>query len=137
MPPLYGFLGGSYSGKSTMYLSDRSVNLYPDLSPAPSPKQVVAMYGTPGTLLVNEVGVGPIRGSHTFNSVLFIVSYDKLYSMTTTGVVSAVLGTLDTNSGPVEMVSNGLTTGGVGGNQLAIVDGEHVYIYNVGTGVFT
>lgn len=94
------------------------------------------MIGTPGTALWATVGSGVVRGEHVFNSVMFVVSGNKLYSVTTAGVATEI-GTLQTSTGPVSMQNNGLASAGIGGNQLIIVDGTAGYLYNVVTAAFS
>jgi hypothetical protein len=137
MPILNGFLGPTYPNRSINFQSDRTINFFPELSPSPDAKTVIALIGCPGTELSLEVGNGPIRGTHVAAGCMFVVSGDSLYSVNTSSVVSASLGTLVTSSGRVQMKFNGLTSAGAGGNQLAIVDGVNLYIYNVFTEAFT
>ena len=132
-----GFLGPTYPNRSTNFQSDRTINLYPELSPDPNAKTVLALIGTPGLQLLNTVGVGAIRGIRPLGGVMYVVSGSGLYSITTAGAVSALLGTLASNSGAVTIKDNGLEISGVGGNQLVICDKINLYIYNVVTGVFT
>ena len=49
----------------------------------------------------------------------------------------AAVGTLKTNSGRVAFKDNGILAAGVGGNQLALVDGVAGYIYNIATSTFS
>lgn len=136
------FVGPTYNGRSSNIDASRSVNFYPETNPAGA-KSVIALVNTPGTLLWAQVGESPVRGMHVFNDphtgapLLYVVAGGKLYFVDARGVVSQVPGTLATSAGRVAMADNGLAAGGVGGNQLMIVDGANGYIYNVSTGVFT
>jgi hypothetical protein len=132
-----GFLGPTYPGRSVNFQSDRTINMFPELSPSPDAKTVLALVGSPGTELAFSVGSGPIRGTHVANGLMFVVSGNGLYSVSTGSTVSRILGELATASGPVQIKFNGLTTAGTGGNQLAIIDGVNLYIYNVLIGTFT
>lgn len=130
------FVGPTYNGRSSNIDASRSVNFYPETNPADS-KSVIALIGTPGTVLWAQVGPFPVRGMHVFGGLLYIVAGGKLYSIDSTGAVSQALGQLATSAGRVAMGDNGLAVSGVGGNQLMIVDGAQGYIYNASTGTFT
>lgn len=133
--PRISFAGPTYVARSPGISLERSVNFYVERNPqgAKGPESLV---GTPGTVLWATVGSGPIRGKHVFNGVMFVVSGSKLYSVTTAGVV-VELGTLSTSAGRVSMQNNGLSSAGIGGNQLIVVDGTSGYIYNISTLAFS
>src|SRR3989304_2762332 len=122
------FVGPTYQSQSVVIDASRSVNFYPEINQQDS-KSIISLVGTPGTDLWATVGTGIIRGKHVFNSLLFVVSGNKLYSVTTGGVATE-RGTLSTSTGPVSMQDNGIASAGVGGNQLIIVDGTSGYLYN-------
>lgn len=132
-----GFLGPTYPGRSTSFESDRTINWFPELTDNKGAKSVIALVGTPGLRKACTAGAGPIRGSHTFNGYLYVVSGPNLYRMGATEAVSASLGTLSTIAGPVVMVDNGVLASGIGGNQLAIVDGVNLYLYDISSDTFT
>ena len=131
----FSFAGPTYVARSPSISLERSVNFYVERNPqgAKGPESLI---GTPGTDLWATVGTGVIRGKHVFNGVMFVVSGNKLYSVTTGGV-STELGTLSTSTGRVSMQDNGIASAGIGGNQLIVVDGTDGYIYNVSTLAFT
>ncbi len=129
------FLGGTYNAISGNIDASRAINCYPEISREDS-KSVISMIGSPGTALWATVGAGPIRGEHPFNGLMFVVSGNTLYSVTTAGVATA-LGALATSSGVVSMENNGASALGIGGDQVIVVDGTNGYIYNVATGVFS
>lgn len=128
-----GFLGPTYPNRSGNYQPDRTINWYPELNPSPDAKTVLALVGVPGTKQFTVAGAGPIRGMYACNKCLYVVSGPSLYVMSSDNVVTGPVGTLATSSGSVGMKFNGLATSGVGGNQIGIVDGEHLYIFNVVT----
>ena len=133
--PRISFAGPTYVARSPNISLERSVNFYVESNPSGA-KAPESLIGTPGTDLWATVGAGPIRGKHVFNGVMFVVSGNKLYSVTTAGV-STVIGTLSTSTGRVSMQDNGLASAGIGGNQLIVVDGTAGYIYNVSTAAFS
>lgn len=130
------FVGPTYNPSSLNIDAQRSINWYPEVSPVDA-KTVMALLGTPGTELFCNTGVRPARGMYSFNGVMFVVVDNNLYSISTAGVMSGILGVLTTNTGRVVMKDNGLTVLGLGGNQLIIVDGVNGYIYNVITTTFS
>lgn len=132
---LIPFTGPTYNSRSINIDCQRSINFYPEIELADS-KAIMTLIGTPGTSVFTTVA-GVVRGGRVFNNLLYVVVADHLYSITSAGVVSAALGTLNTNSGRVDIKDNGLASLGVGGNQLIIVDGGDGYIYNVVTGTFS
>jgi hypothetical protein len=133
--PRLSFAGSTYVARSPNISLERSVNFYVEGNP-PGSKAPEALIGTPGTALWATVGTGVIRGKHVFNGVMFVVSGNKLYSVTTAGTATE-LGTLTTSTGRVSMQNNGLAVAGIGGNQLIVVDGTDGYIYNVSTAAFS
>ena len=133
--PRISFAGPTYVARSPNISLERSVNFYVENNPEGS-KAPEALIGTPGTDLWATVGTGVIRGKHSFNGVMFVVSGNKLYSVTTAGAATE-LGTLSTSTGPISMQDNGLASAGIGGNQLIVVDGTAGYIYNVSTATFS
>jgi hypothetical protein len=126
------FAGPTYVARSPNISLERSVNFYVENNPEGS-KGPDSLIGTPGTDLWATVGTGVIRGKHVFNGVMFVVSGNKLYSVTTAGTATE-LGTLSTSTGNVSMQDNGV---GTYGNQLIVVDGTDGYIYNVSAAAFS
>src|SRR5690606_39056829 len=85
-------------------------------------KGSVVLLGTPGLRLRATVGEGPIRGMRKLNNLLYVVSGDKLYSITKAGVVTE-LGGID-GSGPVSIINNA--------TQLAITTSGPAYYFSDG-----
>jgi hypothetical protein len=136
--PRLSFLPSAYGqGRSESFESQRFVNLYPELATAPGAKNIAMLVGTPGTRLWHSNNLPPVRGVMPFNGLLYVVISNKLYSITTDGVTTVELGTLQSSTGRVSMKNNGLASAGIGGDQICIVDGIRRYIYNVTTAVFT
>lgn len=103
------------------------MNMYPEMNELGTGKdhEVASLIGTPGLTLLATIGIGPIRGIwYTSTGLLFVVSANILYSVTSTYVVTQI-GKLQTASGPVGMADNGL--------QLVIVDGPYGYWYTMPT----
>ena len=138
--------GPGYTGRSSAFSGQRNVNFYSEVDKGA--KTPVALVCTPGTQLWTTAP-GIVRGSHVFagadvkgvlpgasgyilTNYTYIVVGAGLYSINSAGVVSGQLGNnMQTSSGRVEMSDNSVFP--TGGNQLAIVDGTNVYIWDVGT----
>ena len=129
------FCGATYQSRSTNVACDRCINFFPELN-SQNDKGLLVLFGTPGVSIFSTALSNTIRGMHVFNGLIYIVAGANLYSVNTSGVASAALGTLNTASGRVSMSDNGLASAGVGGNQLAIADGSNLYTYNVLTTTF-
>ena len=72
--------GPGYAGRSLNLDAQRLVNLYPEVSQKDA-KDVIALVGTPGTVLWAQVGDYPVRGMHVFNGLLYVVAGNRLYSV--------------------------------------------------------
>jgi len=143
------FLGPTYPARSLNIAADRCINFYPEVGPqdskgAPNPNGgVIALIGTPGSVLAFTVAGTVIRGMHVFNNLLYFVAGNTLYSVDSVGTVSSSLGTLATSSGRVSIIDNGMSAGlnlitGQVANQLYIVDGTNAgYIYDILSSTFT
>lgn len=129
------FVGPTYQGRSLNIDASRCVNFFLEMTPDDE-KTPLSLIGTPGTTLFATIPQGPIRGAHTFNGLIYFVAGSGLYSISSGGTQSSLLGTLTTLSGRVSMADNGLAP--TGGNQLMIADGStSAYIFNVNSSVFT
>lgn len=115
--------GPHYSGRSANVHAQTCINWYPEFTKLEE-KTKVALMPTPGTKIVQSVGIGPHRGSIVHKDACYIVSGNELIKQTTAGVFSS-LGTISTSTGRVSMASNGAF-----GDQLVIVDGTDGYIWD-------
>lgn len=119
-------VGPSYQAWSPPFNAERSVNLYPVMDKRG--KDVAALYGTPGKVLFSVAGLGPCRGCFAAPNLRgFVVSAQTLYEIDEGGVATS-RGTLLSSSGNVSMAENGL--------QLAICDGQKLYILTYATNAF-
>ncbi len=120
-------VGQSYTQSSLPFDAQRTINLYPVLDP--KGKQPSALYGTPGCVLFSTLGVGPCRGGFSAaNGRVFGVSGANFYELLSDGT-SILRGTLLGSQGNITMAENGI--------QLAVCDGQRLYIYNYATNVLT
>ena len=119
-------VGESYTQSSLPFDAQRSVNLYPVLDP--KGKQVSALYGTPGCKLFSTVGIGPHREAFAAaNGRVFTVSGSKFFEIISDGT-SIERGTLLGSQGNITIDENGL--------QLAVCDGQRLYIFTYATNTF-
>lgn len=96
------------------------INLFPEFIDTKSGgKEVAALFMCPGLDFFQTVDGGPVRGMHVTGSVLYAVSGSKVFSITTSGVVS-LLGSITTSAGPVSFIDNG--------TQTAFFDGSQGYL---------
>jgi hypothetical protein len=124
-----GLVGPSYQERSLPFDAQRTINLYPALDESQQGKEVSALYGTPGLALFNTFGLGPIRGMFSStNGRAFAVSRSEFYEIFEDGS-STLRGTLNSSFSNVTMEENP--------TQLAICDGEDIYIFTYGTDAFT
>ena len=116
-----GFIGPTYQLSSINYECQRCINMYPEMDEIHTGKEgeVASLIGTPGLTLLQTIGSGPIRGVwYTTTGVLYVVSGNTLYSVTSAWVATSI-GTLLTFSGQVGMADNGF--------YLVVVDGVNGY----------
>lgn len=119
------FIGRGCLGRSEVVNSERLINMYPQRDP--TGRATVALYNTPGLILRDTIGDGPIRGMLEYDDVLYVVSGDTLYSITG-NFVEVEEGTLSTSEGIVTMATNGLV--------VLIVDGSSGYTFTIASSTF-
>jgi hypothetical protein len=102
---------GSYQLPAPQASCRRLINCYPQLAPPEKPNgQPVTLVRAPGirafsvtTALHNE---SEVRGGIMMGGVLYVVADDKVYSVTSQGVATALSGDAITGSGPVRIEIN-------------------------------
>jgi hypothetical protein len=105
-----GFVGPTYTLKSTNVDSQRCVNLYPEIIESGDGKEARQMYyrSTPGLTFLKGVGTGPLRCVHTDPSgSLFVVSGFQIFTVYFDGVnwIATLLGALSSGSSVVKAKS--------------------------------
>lgn len=118
--PLFG---SGIDSISKIVTAQRRLNCFWDLRPD-GDKNDAVLIGTPGLLLWISLNTYPIRGWRVVGSLLYVVSGNALYSVTTGGIVSS-LGTITTYTGYVTLSDNFV--------QLIIMDGTAGYIFTIAT----
>jgi len=118
--------GQSYEGMSIDANFQRTVNWYPESDP--TGKDSIPLYPTPGLINFTTAGSGPVRACIVLSDLVYVISSDGFYSVTTAGSVTNI-GTITTTSGRVEMAHNG--------DEIIIVDGTQGAHYKLSTTTFT
>lgn len=133
------FLSGFNVGRSTNVADDVLINLYPEFvkDTKEGSKEAGALYSTPGLELNVTLAAGQevraiFKGPAVTDGTTYAVAKDKFYELTGTAaaLTATVRGTLNTTSGPVYMVSNGL-------GQILVVDGTEGWVWDSGAVTFT
>jgi hypothetical protein len=107
-------LGGFATARSKNAADNEAINLAVEIIETKDGKVPGYLFMMSGLILLYTAGNGPIRGMLALNGVLYVVSGNEVYSITNTGVVTA-LGTVNGDTNPVSMFQNT--------KQLMILDG--------------
>ncbi len=118
------FATQSYQSASRPVSAQRAVNCYTEIQPKDA-KSPVPLFGCPGIVEFASCGVGPVRGVHVMDGVLYAVSGQRLYSVSSTGTATDIGGNI-TGSDIVSMDNNG--------SELVIVNGTNGYLYSTAIG---
>jgi hypothetical protein len=114
------FATTSYQSQSLPVSAQRAVNCYAEAQPKDA-KTDVAVFGSPGLETFATCGSGPVRGMHVMGGLLYVVSGQRLYRITSAGAVTDIGGNI-TGTGVVSMDDNG--------TELVIVNGVNGYLYS-------
>lgn len=124
------FIGPSYSLRSVSADGQKTINMYPDINELGQGKSNIFLTGTPGlkSFLTpdNTTSTDAVRGAFVNSKDEFFIvcgfNFIKItYDAQSDSYYQRVLGVLTTNTGPVSIAENGF--------QIAIVDGDNLYIY--------
>jgi len=116
-------LGGTGQAESVAVADQLTQNWYVHIDP--EGKSQISLYPTPGLSAFAVTALGPIRGAIEYNNLLYVVSADTLWEITSAGATTN-RGTLLTSTGRITMAHNGPANG----TQIAIADGTHFYIWD-------
>jgi hypothetical protein len=108
----------SAPSRSRALSAERVINMVSEVQQEGA-KSPVALFSAPGHSSFASVGLGPIRGMHRMDDVLYVVSGAGVYKVATNGA-GTLLGSLNTSIGPVYMADNG--------SQLVITSGTDAYV---------
>src|ERR1041384_1834708 len=99
------FATQSYKSPALNLSAQRCVNAFAEREP-PDAESPVAVFVQPGLRAFATCGLGPIRGMHIMDGVLYVVSGTDLYSVSATGGATIVGGAVS-GTGIVSMADNG------------------------------
>jgi hypothetical protein len=122
--PAINFATNSYKSASLPISAQRLVNAYAEAEPQDA-KTPVAILGSPGLLPFAVCGSGPVRGFTFMNGVAYVVSGQRLYSLTSAGVVTDIGGSIG-GTAYLSMANNG--------TQIVIVNGVNGYVWSQANG---
>jgi hypothetical protein len=135
--PDFGFVGASYTTRSIYQNDQECINFYPEIDPTKQKGErgVVALYPTPG--LVTEITFpiqAEVRGMRALSGLKYAIAVcgNRVYKIERNLTFTEV-GKLTTNSGPVSITDNVMTTDGL---TAYIVDGPNRYYYVISTNKF-
>lgn len=115
------FATNTYRSSSVPVSAQRAVNCYAEAQPKDA-KTPVAVLGCPGMVLWATCGTGPVRGMHPMGGVHYVVSGQRLYTVSTAGIATDIGGNIS-GSGVVSMADDG--------TELVIVNGAEGYLYSL------
>ncbi len=139
----FGFVGQAYQAPNPYQDAQRLINWYLEVSGDGKSKMPTALLGRPGLDPIIELDAGAVRGFWVLpgGEQAIAVSGDTVYVITVTvpptqsaiaQFSTAVVGTLNTNSGQVRIRDNGQ------GGYAVLVDGLNGYYYRIaGAGTTT
>jgi hypothetical protein len=134
--PDFGFVGTSYEAPSIYQDAQECINFYAEIDPQKQAGErgVVALYPTPGLLLQTQLAAAEVRGLHTMSGeqILIAVAGSSVYSVNIS-MVSTLIGTLLSSTGPVSISDNITTNNGL---TAYIVDGGNRYTWIAATNTF-
>jgi hypothetical protein len=132
----FGFVGQAYEAPDAYQDTQRLINWYVEISQDGRSKTPTALLGCPGLNPIIQLAVGAVRGSWVLpggNAAIY-VSGATVYLVTMTvpptqnaiaQFATAVIGTLNTNSGQVSIRDNGA------GGYVVLGDGLNGYYYRI------
>jgi hypothetical protein len=124
--------GGAYSDDCKPWSVQDTVNRIPVNAEREGTRTPAMLRDLPGCATFAVLGTdAPIRGMHSAEGLLLVVSGTSLFKLTTIGTVTNI-GTIP-GVGRVSFAHNQIT----GGNEVAIGNGQSGYVYNTKAGTLT
>ncbi len=123
MPPIEGWIGGTYQAQSLLLDAQECLNLYPEFDQSSKGRNVGALLGTPGLTNFCSLGGGggQIRALFAGEQRLFAVSGANFYEIFSDGTANN-RGSVANDGLPAVILANGF--------QVLIVSGGFVYCDN-------
>lgn len=130
MPPLPGFVNGSYETASRVVAGEETINLFSEAVPQGG-KARSALLPAPGATEFASVNDSPGRGAFAHDGRFFAVFGRTLYEFTSAGVATA-RGTVAADGNPATFDTNGDS-----GGELLVTSGGAGYVLDLVTNVLT
>ena len=135
--PDFQFVGGSYEAPSIYQDAQECINWYCETDPTKQEgaRGRTALYPTPGLVEVAQLQSGEVRGMRALSgeSILLVAAGNGVYTIDS-AMTAVLVGTLNSNSGPVVITDNVMTSQGL---TAYLVDGSARYIWVAATNTFT
>lgn len=126
----FGFVGPSYSAKSSAIADEECINLYAETIDTPGAQTQRSYIGTPGLAVFSTLPDGPLRGSCWTGTRLFVAAGDSLYEVMQDGTYTVIGdGALDNFGGPVAIVASNI--------QLLVIAGGRAYCWPLSVSTWT
>jgi hypothetical protein len=128
----FGFLGSSYTSRSTAVADEELINAYLERDESGQAQAKASFYATPGTKLFLDIGSSipqaRINGQYQLNGRAFAVSGGHLWEYFS-DKTKVDRGPVATDAYPASISASAL--------ELFIVSGVQAYVFNLGTNVLT
>lgn len=124
----FGFVGPSYTARSSVAADEECINWYAETNETPGAQSQRSYFGTPGLSVAIAFPDGPERGNIPANGRVFTVSADVLYEVYPDLTYTA-RGNVDTDGNPVSMAYSTI--------QLLIVSAQRAFCYDLATNTMT
>jgi len=126
-----GFIGPTNANRSLDVDAERTVNYFPELIDAGTPRVRASLVGVPGYAPFAPLSAGPVRGEIEVDGRCFAVG-GGIFSEVLAGGTSVVRGQVEVDGNPATMSANGAA-----GHQVFITSGGLGYIFDTTTNTFT
>lgn len=126
-----GFVGPSNVSRSVNFDVERTINLYPEVADAGTPKAKGQLLNTPGLRPFTYLGNGPVRALFEQDGRCFAVAGNQFFEVFGSQT-SLSRGLVNADGFPATIQSNGIA-----GGQIFVVSGMLGYIFTLATNAFT
>ena len=122
------FNGGAYQALSPTLAADMAINIFAETRRVEGAKKTRWTLGTPGLKFFATGSGVECRGWFSQDGRTVVVIGENIYEATIATATLTLLGTIPDNGEPVSFASNGQ-----GGDQIAIVGGDELKIFDTST----
>src|SRR6185503_818356 len=116
----FGFVGPSYTAKSSVVADEECINFFAETIESPGAQTKWSYFGTPGLKVFTTFDDGPVRGEYWTGTQYFVVAADTLYEVAADGTKTA-RGTIENDGFSVSIAVSNI--------QMMIVGAGHAYCY--------